>query len=227
VTSAAEALRALNERADPSRLPGMSRFGIDTSKAVGVPLPEVRRLARSIGRDHELAAKLWRSKVHEARLLATMVEDPKLVTKAQMESWILDVTSWDLCDQLCGNLLDRTSFAYRTAATWSRRDEEFVKRAGFALMASLAVLDKAAAVERFSAFLAPILREATDERNFVRKAVNWALRQIGKRNRRLNGLAIETAREIRLIDSRSARWIGTDALRELTGDAVQKRLRGN
>jgi 3-methyladenine DNA glycosylase AlkD len=211
--------------ANPADLDGMARFGIQTSNSLGgIAMPRLQKLAKEIGKDHQLAGQLWASGIREARLLACMVADPKATTGEQMERWVADFDSWDVCDTCCGYLFDRTSVAYSKALEWSSREEEFVKRAGFALTAFLVVHDKKAPDEKFMQFLPVIKREATDDRNFVKKAVNWALRQIGKRNMRLNLAAIETAQEIREIDSRSARWIAADALRELKGDAVQARL---
>jgi 3-methyladenine DNA glycosylase AlkD len=213
--------------ANPADLDGMARFGIQTSNSLGgIAMPRLQKLAKEIGKDHQLAGQLWASGIREARLLACMVADPKATTREQMERWVADFDSWDVCDTCCGYLFDRTSVAYSKALEWSSREEEFVKRAGFALTAFLVVHDKKAPDEKFMQFLPVIKREATDDRNFVKKAVNWALRQIGKRNMRLNLAAIETAQEIREIDSRSARWIAADALRELKGDAVQARLTG-
>lgn len=203
----------------------MGRFGIDTRNALGVTVTELRGLARRIGRDHDLAAALWQSEIHEARLLATMVDEPSSVTEAQMERWVSDLTSWDLCDQLCGNLFDRTPYAFDKALGWSRRDEEFVKRAGFALMATSAVHRKDVSDARFEVVLPAISAQATDDRNYVKKAVSWALRQIGKRSPSLNRKAIATAREIERIDARAARWIARDVLRELESPAVRDRLR--
>ena len=182
-------------------------------------------MAKEIGKNHDLAQPLWSSGIHEARLLATMIDTPKSVTEIQMESWVKDFDSWDLCDQCCLNLFRKTPLAHQKAVEWSARQEEFVKRAGFVLMATLAVHDKKAGDEVFIAWLPFIKREATDERNFVKKAVNWALRQIGKRNLTLNQVAIQTAQAIQQLDSKSARWIATDALRELTSEKVQQRLR--
>ena len=210
--------------ADRDRLAGMARYGIATQKALGITVTELRGLARSLGRDHGLAGALWDSEIHEARLLATMIDDPAQVTEAQMEAWVHDLDSWDLCDQLAGNLLDRTRFAFRKAVEWSSRDDEFVKRAGFALMAWAAVHRKDVDDEQFEVFLPVIRAESTDDRNYVRKAVSWALRQIGKRSARLHARAIATARDIQRIDARSARWIAGDALRELESAAVRERL---
>jgi 3-methyladenine DNA glycosylase AlkD len=204
----------------------MARFGIHPRTTVlGVSLVAVRRLGKEIGTDHGLALQLWRSGIHEARILATIVDDPARVTESQAERWVRSLDSWDICDQLCSNLLGRTPFAHRAALEWTRHEAEFVKRAGFALMAALAVRDTAAPDYAFERFLPAIRREATDDRTFVKKAVNWALRQIGKRNRRLNKRAIGTAERIATLDSRAARWIAADALRELRGEAVQVRFR--
>ncbi len=218
-------LNWLQGLADPQAVEGMSRFGIVTRKAYGISAPVVRMIAKEIGKDHELALQLWSSGILEARALAALVDEPEHVTAKQMERWVREFDNWAVCDACCGNLFDRTPFAWKKARDWSERKEEFVKRAGFALMAELAVHDKKADDKQFITFLPIIKRESTDERNFVKKAVNWALRQIGKRNSNLNKKAIEVAREIKKMDSASARWIASDALRELTSPAVQKRLK--
>jgi 3-methyladenine DNA glycosylase AlkD len=202
----------------------MARFGITPDRALGVRVPDLRRLAKEIGTDHRLALALWRSGLHEARILSSMIDDPRQVTESQMESWAQDFDSWDLCDQCCGNLFDKTPFAYRKAIEWAGREEEFVKRAGFALMAWAAVHDKSADEAVFQEFLPIIERQAGDDRNFVKKAVNWSLRQIGKRNRRLHREALAAARRLAKSDARSARWIGADAVRELTSEGVLSRL---
>lgn len=220
-----EVLDELSRMADPSRLSGMARYGIATERAFGITVTQLRGYARTLGRDQELAAELWDSGVHEARLLATMVAEPALVTEVQVDAWIRDVDSWDLCDGLCGNLVDRTPFALDKVVEWTARDEEFVKRAGFALIAWMAVHRKDLNDGCFEAFLPTIREGSTDERNYVKKAVNWALRQIGKRSEGLNRRSIETARDIQRMDSRAARWIAADALRELTSEPVQERLR--
>jgi 3-methyladenine DNA glycosylase AlkD len=214
-------LQQLNGLGDRTRLVGMARYGIATDKALGVPVPELRALAKTLGTDHELAISLWDSEIHEARLLASMVDDPERVTEAQMEAWVHDLDSWDVCDQVCGNLFDRTRFAFRKAVEWSGREDEFVKRAGFVLMAVAAVHRRDVDDTTFEVFLPLIRAEATDGRNYVKKAVSWALRQIGKRGPELRRRAIETASQIRRLDSRSARWIAADALRELESDAVR------
>ena len=219
-----EVLDRLKSLGDPKNVEGMARFGIDVPKAFGVSAPDLRGLAKHIGRDHKLADQLWRTGVHDARLLATLIDDPEKVTPKQMERWVKDFDSWAVCDAACGCLFDKTTCAWEKAAEWTGREEEYVKRAGFVLMATLAVHDKKAPDERFEAFLPLLIEHATDDRNFVKKAVNWALRQIGKRNRRLNGFAVRLAKRIKRIDSRAARWIAADALRELTSEKVQARL---
>ena len=210
---------------DPARAAGMARYGIETSTAVGVTVTQLRRLSRGLGRDHELAAALWSSGVHEARLLASLVDDPALVTEEQMEAWVSELDSWDVCDGVCGNLFDRTPFALDKAVEWSTRGPEFEKRAGFALMAWAAVHRKDLPDRAFTDLLPTIRDGATDDRTYVRKAVSWALRQIGKRSAGLNTKAIRTAERIGRIDARSARWISRDVLRELNSDTVQARLR--
>ncbi len=220
-TEIIEKLKALS---NPEAVEGMARFGINPKNTYGVSIPNLRAIAREVGRGHQLAQQLWASGIREARILASMVDEPERVTEAQMERWVKDFDSWDVCDQCCMNLFEKTGFAYLKAAEWSKRNEEFVKRAGFVLMARLAVSDKKAEDERFVGFLPIIKREAGDDRNFVKKAVNWALRQIGKRNRALNRAAIETAKEIQRMDAKSAKWIASDAIRELESEAVQKRL---
>jgi len=223
--TAKEILTKLRSLSDPDAVSSMAKFGIKANKAFGVSVPALRKLARSIGKDHHLAHDLWESGLHEARELATMIADPKQVTEDSMERWVKDIDSWDVCDHCCGNLWDKTPFAYRKARQWSRRPEEFVKRASFSLMAALAVHDKAASDDAFIKVLPIIKWESIDERNFVKKAVNWALRQIGKRNSNLNREAIKTGREIQKVNSKSAKWIASDALRELTNEKVQSRMK--
>jgi 3-methyladenine DNA glycosylase AlkD len=203
---------------------GMARFGINVDNALGVSVTDLRRVARGLPRDHELAADLWETGVHEARILASMIDRPELVTGRQMDRWVRDFASWDLCDQCCQNLFWRTVLADGRAHAWVRRRREFEKRAAFALMASAAVKDRDAPDQRFLRYLEAIEREATDPRNFVRKAVNWALRQIGKRNRRLHGAALDAARRIGRMEDRTARWVAADALRELTDPRTIGRL---
>lgn len=219
-----EILTKLRSMSDPKAVEGMARFGINPKNTYGVSIPTLRAMAEVIGRDHALALQLWSSGIHEARILTSMIDSPELITEEQMERWVRDFDSWDVCDQCCSNLFDRTEFAYQKAVEWSKRKEEFVKRAGFVLMAALAVHDKKAKDEEFVRFLPLIKGESTDDRNFVKKAVNWALRQIGKRNAVLNKEAIKTAKEIQKIDSKTAKWVASDALRELTSEAIRKKI---
>ncbi len=218
-------LGELKSLINPEAVAGMARFGINPGNTYGVSIPSLRKIAREVGTNHVLAQRLWSSGIHEARILASMIDIPENVTEEQMENWVKDFDSWDVCDQCCSNLFDKTEFACQKAVEWSKREEEFVKRAGFVLMAVLAVHDKKARDEEFLKFLPIIKRESTDDRNFVKKAVNWALRQIGKRNLDLNKKAIETAKEIQKMESKSSKWIASDAIRELTGEEIQKRLR--
>jgi 3-methyladenine DNA glycosylase AlkD len=208
-------LAALRARADPKNVAGMARYGISSAGTLGVPMPVIRHLAKQAGRSHALAAELWASGIHEARILATLVEEPPRVTRRQMNRWARDFDSWDVCDQACQNLFRYTPFAWAMAAEWAGAEGEFPRRAAFALMAGLAVKAKQAPDADFEALLPLIAGAATDERNLVKKAVNWALRAIGKRNPHLRRAAIAAAENIRAIDSPAARWIASDALREL------------
>lgn len=223
--TAQQIIRRLKQHANPKNVAGMARFGINPHNTLGVSIPILRQLAKEIGTDHTLALDLWKSGIHEARILAAMIADPARTTDTLMDRWVKDFDSWDVCDQVCMNLFEKSGSAYRKAIAWSKRDEEFVKRAGFALMACLAWHDKNTTDATFLKFIPAIKRGATDDRNFVRKAVNWALRNIGKHNHALNRAAIETAREIQRIDSKTARWIASDTLRELTSSKAQARLR--
>jgi 3-methyladenine DNA glycosylase AlkD len=202
----------------------MIHFAIKTDHALGVSAPRMRKLAKEIGTDHKLALELWESKIHEARIVAALVDDPKQVTKSQMNAWVRQFDNWGVCDACCGVLFDKTPFAWEKAMDWPERKEEFVRRAGFVLMAALAVHDKEAPDKKFIPFFDIIKRHADDERNFVKKAANWALRQIGKRNIALNKKAIVVAKEIRKMDSPAARWIAADAIRELTNKKILARL---
>lgn len=223
----------LRGRADPVNVAGMARYGISTRGTLGVPIPVLRGIVaelKSLRRArpeyvHQVAARLWASGVHEARLLAGFLDVPELVTREQAEAWVSDIDSWDLCDQVVG-LFAPTAFGPQLAVEWSRRQETFVKRAGFVLICSIAVHAKAVPDAELIAYLALVERECTDDRNFVKKAVNWALRQIGKRSPACHAAAIDTAERIlaRHPDSAAARWVARDALRELRSDAVVARL---
>jgi len=205
---------------------GMARYGIRAKKVFGVSKPKLDALAKRIGKNHALGLELWSTGIQDAKILAGLISEPEKVTGTQMELWVRDFDNWDSCDGTCCHLFVLADGAWEKAFTWTKRKEEFQKRGGFALAAYLAYRDKAAADSKYLKFLKVIEREAEDERNFVRKAVNWALRNIGKRNVRLNRAAIATAKRLRAKESRAARWIAADALRELEGEAMQARLRG-
>ncbi|MFH1785346.1 MAG: DNA alkylation repair protein [Candidatus Micrarchaeota archaeon] len=217
-------LAKLKSHSNPKNIAGMARFGISTTNTLGVSMPILRKLGKQIGKNHKLANELWDSEIHEARILAGLIADPALLTEKEMEKWVNDFDSWDVCDQVCMNLFDKTVAAHKKAVEWTEREEEFVRRAGFALMAALAFHDKKANDADFERFLPFIEKYSFDSRNFVRKAVNWALRQIGKRNKNLNKKAILLAEKINKQKTKSAKWISNDALRELKGESVQKRL---
>ena len=219
-----EILKKLKSQANPENVKGMARFGINPQKIYGITIPVLRKMAKEIGQDHQLSQQLWDSGIHEARILASMIDEPEKVSEKQLEKWVKDFDSWDVCDQVCMNLFEKVPLASKKINDWSKRKEEFVKRTAYALMACLAWHNKEAPNSFFVKFLPLIKKGATDERNFVKKAVNWALRNIGKKNLALNKKAITAAQEIQKIESKSARWIAGDALRELTSEAVQKRL---
>ena len=217
--------KILKKVSNPKAVQGMAKFAISADKNLGVRIPDLRRLGKEIGRDRDLAGRLWAEQYRETMILAGLVDDPAQVDDEQMEAWVKDFFDWEICDQTIMNLFEKTDLADVKAVEWSDRPEEFVKRAGFVLMARKAVSDKKAPDEAFDEFLSLIIREAGDNRPMVKKAVNWALRQIGKRNLSLNKKAVETARQVQKMDSPAARWVAADALRELTGEAVQERLR--
>jgi 3-methyladenine DNA glycosylase AlkD len=233
MTDAPDLLARLRAAADPDAVAGMARYGISTAGALGIPMPRLRAIAKELRpvrkadpvRAHALALELWGSGVHEARILAALVDVPALVTREQADAWAGDLDSWDVCDQLCGNLLDKTPFAWDLAEAWAGAEPEFVKRAGFALMTQLAVHDKKAPDAPFLHFLTLVEREAGDDRPYVKKAVNWALRQIGKRNGDLHRAAVEVGERLRDSGSRAARWVASDALRELSDPKIVARIR--
>ncbi len=211
----ATVLADLHRLANPANVAGMARFGIVGKKLLGITTVQLRAMAKQIGRNDELAEELWCSGIFEARLLAAFIADPKRLTRRQADAWAKDFECWADCDGLCIHLFRKTPFAHDLAVAWSRRPEELVKRAGFTMMATLAVHDKAASNEVFRSYLKRVAEEVTDERHNVKKGVNWALRQIGKRNPILNREAIRTTKRIQKLDSKAARWIASDALREL------------
>lgn len=206
----------LKREANPKNVAGMARFGISTKNTLGISMSYLRRLAKQIGRDHDLAIKLWRSGIHEARILASLIEEITLVTKEQANEWVAGFDSWDVCDQICLNLFDKLDFKYELVAEWAAREEEYIRRAAFALMAAIAWHDKTAPDSNFKEWWGLIEKYSTDDRNFVRKAVNWALRHLGKRNLKLARRAIKLAEKLKQSDNKTARWVGSDAYRELT-----------
>jgi len=209
-------LRKLKALANPRNVEGMARFGISTKGTLGISVATLRKIAKDTGRNHKLALELWKTGIHEARMLSAIIDDYRLVTSKQMDEWVNDFDSWDICDNACIHLFNRTEFVEEKTLKWVKNEKEFVRRAGFALLATSAVHKKDWSDKKFETFLPIIKKYSTDERNFVRKAVNWALRQIGKRNLALRKKAIKCAKEILKIDSRSAKWIARDALKELS-----------
>ena len=226
--TANEIIKKLESLENPANIAGMARFAIVTKKAFGISAPVIKNLAKEIKSQtndrHKLALELWETEIHEARAIAYLIDDPKQVTEKQMDAWVKDFDNWAICDGTCGHLFCRTEFAYKKVFEWSECEEEFIRRAGICLIAWLAVHDKKASDENIAQLLPILESKANDERNFVKKAVNWSLRQIGKRNLNLNKLAIKTAEIIKLQDTKSARWIASDALRELQNEKILERL---
>jgi 3-methyladenine DNA glycosylase AlkD len=219
-----EVLETLHSLAKPENLKEMARFGITGDRRLGISMPDLRKLGKSIGKDHEMALRLWATGIPDAMILAALVEDPQKVTEEQAGSWVMVIHSWDVCDQLCMNLFDRTGFADKKIWEWSERKEEFVRRAAFAMIACIAWHDKKAPDKEMIKYFPVIKKGASDDRNYVKKAVSWALRNIGKRNLNLNQESIRLARKIKEEDSKAARWIASDVIRELESEAVKKRL---
>jgi 3-methyladenine DNA glycosylase AlkD len=213
--NAASVISRLRAMGSPENVAGMARYGINVQNALGVPMPSLRALAKRLGQNHALALALWESGVHDARILAGIVADPEKADRKLASEWASGFNSWDICDQVCGNLFAGMRGARTLAEDFAADEREFVKRAGFALMATLTVHDKTAPDTVFTKYLKIIERAAEDDRNFVRKAVNWALRNIGKRNMRLHAAALELAEKLASRPEKSARWIGKDAAREL------------
>ncbi len=218
-------LKKLKSMSNPEAVKGMARYGINPKNNLGVSIYKLRPIAKEIGKDHDLALKLWSSGIHDARLLACFIEDPVKITWEQMDSWAKDFDSWDVCDQACTSLFDLTPLAWKKVFEWAKRDEEFVKRAAFSIIAGLAVHDKKASDKEFEQFSPLIKEHSVDERNYVKKAVNWALRNIGKKNINLNNEALKLSYEIQKIDSKAAKWIASNAIKELESEKIQNRLK--
>ena len=218
-------IEKLRSMGNPKNVEGMARYGINPKNNLGVSIYKLRPLAKEIGINHELSLKLWKSGIHDARLLAVFIANPSQVTEEQMDSWAEDFDSWDVCDQACTSLFDLIPHANKKVFEWAENEREFVKRAAFSIIAGLAVHDKESDDKKFEKFFPIIKRESTDDRNYVKKAVNWALRNVGKRNKNLNKKAIKIAKEIQKIDSKTARWIANDAIRELTSEKIKKKLK--
>lgn len=225
MTCVDEILTKLESMSDPEAVKGMARYGINSKNNLGVSIYKLREIAKEMGQDHEIALKLWNSGIHDARLLACFIDNPSEVTGGQMDSWAQDFDSWDICDQACTSLFDLTTLAWAKVFEWAEQPDEFVKRGAFSLIAGLTVHDKKASDEKFEQFIPLIKKHSHDERNYVKKAVNWAIRNIGKRNKNLNKVMIKLSRELLKDDSKVAKWIASDALRELTSIKIQNRLK--
>ena len=224
MSSSEEILKQLRQKANPANLEGMKRYGIAVDHRLGVSVANMRLIVKGVKKNHTLALELWKTGLAEGKIVASMVEEPENLTEEQMDEWVMGFDSWDVCDQVCMNLFEKSPLAWIKILQWSKRDEPFVKRAAFALIACLAWHDKRAKDEDFTSLFSVMKSGAVDERNFVKKSVNWSVRNVGKRNLRLNKAAIAFSRELLQMDSKVARWIGSDALRELESEAVQRKL---
>jgi len=223
----AQIIDELKSKGDKKNIEGMARFGIKSDNNLGNSVTFIRNFARKIGKNHDLALELWKTGIRDARMLAACIDEIDKVTEPQLDNWVKDFDSWDICDHCCGHLFERTSHCNKKIIEWSKRKEEFVKRAAFALIAWSAVHDKKSDNTKFEKYLKIIIRESNDERNYVKKAVNWGLRNIGKRNLALNKKAIQTSKEILKLDTKTARWIANDAIRELSSEKIQNRFKKN
>jgi 3-methyladenine DNA glycosylase AlkD len=224
MSSPEEILMKLKAKARPDQLAGMARYGLRIENRLGVQIPELRKLAKETGKNHQLAMELWQSGIAEARILAAMVAEPEKLTEQQMDSMVNDIDSWDIGDQTCMNLFEKTPLAWRKITEWSQRNEEFVKRTAYGLIACIAWHDKKAEDQKLVALFPVIAHGAQDQRKSIQKAVSWALRNIGKRNPNLNQQAITLAQKIRETNTKPAKWVSSDVIRELTSEPVQKRL---
>jgi 3-methyladenine DNA glycosylase AlkD len=214
----------LKEKADSTQLEGMSRYGMSTDQRLGVKVPEMRKLAKQLGKDQALSLALWETGIDEARIMAALVGDPGQVTEAQMDAWVADLNSWDVCDQVCMNLFDKTPLAWKKVREWAEREEEFVKRAAYALIACLAWHDKKASDQQFIDLIPVVKAGVFDERNYVKKAVSWALRHIGKRNPALNQVALGVASELQVMEAKNPRWIAAQAFKDLTSESTKRKM---
>lgn len=217
-------IETLKLKSRKDQLEGMARYGIRIDNRLGVSIPDIRKIAKQFGKNHKVALELWKTGYADAKITAALIDEVEKVTKNQMEEWVKDFDSWDVCDQVCTSLFDKTSHAWKKAYEWSEREEEFVKRAAFSLVAGISVHDKKTCDEKFEKFMLVITKHANDERNYVKKAVNWALRNIGKRNINLNKKAIKTAEELITTKNKTAIWIAKNALKELKSEKVKNRL---
>jgi 3-methyladenine DNA glycosylase AlkD len=220
-----EILEKLKTKSRKDQLEGMARFGINTNNRLGVSIPDIRRIAKEFGRNHEVALELWKTGYDDAKITAALVDDPDKVSEDQMDEWVKDFNSWDVCDQICMNLFDRSPYAWKKIFEWSKREKEFVKRAAFTLLACLAWHDKNAEDDKFLEYFPLIKKNVDDDRNYVKKAVSWSLRHIGKRNLNLHKHVLVFANDIKQIDSKTARWIGSDVIRDLHSESTKKRLK--
>ncbi len=225
LNSADEIISALKKNRNAKNIEGMARFGINVESALGISITLLRKVAKDIPQNHKLALDLWESGIHEARILASIIDEPVKVTKSQLNKWVNDFNSWDVCDQCCNNLFWQTNFAIEKSFEWIENKKEFVRRAGFTMICALAVHDKRMTNKDFLKYFPLIEKYSTDERNFVKKAVNWALRQIGKRNLQLNKEAVKLCKKLISSESKSAKWIGKDAIKELTSEKILFRVK--
>ena len=218
-------IEKLKSKSNKNQLNGMAKYGIVVNNRLGVSIPDIRKIAKEFGKNHKIALELWRIEYADAKITAALIDEPEKVTESQMNDWVKDIDSWDVCDQLCMNLFDKTPLAWKKIFEWAKRDEEFVKRAAFALLACLALHDKKASDEKFIEYFPLIKEHSIDDRNYVKKAVSWSLRHIGKRNLNLHTAALKLAEELKKIDSKTAKWIGSDTIRDLNSNPTLRRLK--
>ena len=225
MNSSNEILKKLKSLSRLDQLEGMERYGIVTNNRLGVSIPDIRKIAKDFGKNHETALNLWKTGYQDAKITAALIDEPDKVTESQMNEWVKEIDSWDVCDQICMNLFDKTPYAWGKIIEWSKRDEEFVKRTAFSLLACLAWHDKNADDGKFIRYFPLIKKNSSDERNYVKKAVSWSLRHIGKRNINLHKAALKLAYELKQIDTKTAKWIGSDVIRDLNSDPTLRRLK--